>query len=99
MRKLLVMMIGLLLAASVSYAGCYSDYDCGYGNKCVKPSGSVAVDGICVTPSNEYGQARPDYGSQAGSPNTVNGCSYDIDCGIRFSCVKRSGELRGICVK
>jgi hypothetical protein len=77
---------------------CNSDIDCGVGNKCVKAEGDYHLKGCCVTPVNKYGQkiygSIPSYGTKE-----VSGCSFSCDCPIGFECVKKTGQLKGICVK
>jgi hypothetical protein len=77
---------------------CYSDFECGFGNKCVKPEGDYYVHGCCVTPVDEFGIKKYDYDSHIGVKE-VQGCSFDIDCPIGFKCVKQPGQLKGLCVK
>ncbi|RRQ20404.1 hypothetical protein D5687_09495 [Guyparkeria sp. SCN-R1] len=99
--KLLTMglLAGAFMATSgVAQAGCYGDYDCAMGQECVKPQGSYQATGNCVTPSDEYGNARPDY-SVDGNVKESKGCQWGTDCPVGFDCMKRTGELRGICVK
>lgn len=42
----------LFLTNSVASAACNSDFDCGFGNKCVDASGDINITGICVTPGD-----------------------------------------------
>ena len=93
-----ILFLVVLMGSSVGLS-CYSDFDCGYGNKCVKPSGSINLNGTCVTPSDQFGNATPNYNPPNSQPNVIRGCSWDTDCAIGFSCFKRSGELKGICVR
>jgi len=92
----------LVILYSVPALSCNSDYECGYGKHCVKPSGSISLTGTCVTPSDEFGNkdysADSDWGSGYGAKK-VKSCSFNTDCAIGFSCMKKSGELYGICVK
>jgi hypothetical protein len=94
-----MVIVSIMLVASQSFAGCISDYQCGNGNKCVKPRGSYSNGGICVVPTDEYGNR--DYVGQGGSitPTEVSGCQYDSDCGYGRSCLKRNFEMTGICVR
>lgn len=94
-----LMMIGALVYNSAAQAECYSDFDCGYGNKCIKASGDVNITGVCVRPSDQFGNPKPDYSTPQPQPQKVRGCSFDTDCGIGFSCLKRNGQIYGICVK
>ncbi|MCK5073283.1 MAG: hypothetical protein KAQ98_07640 [Bacteriovoracaceae bacterium] len=81
---------------------CYNDFDCGYGNKCVKAEGSYKLKGICVVPVNEYGQrdhsnSYNNWGK--GTPTEITSCQFDLDCSVGFRCKKRHGEIYGICTK
>lgn len=92
----------LVIFSNNSFA-CFSDFECGYGNRCVKPSGSINMNGVCIEPTNNYGvrdysSSYNTYGRNVG-PQEIDGCSFDLDCPIGFSCLKRSGELQGICIK
>lgn len=101
MRMTMGMLIALcaLVASGLTLAECYSDFDCGYGNKCVKASGDINITGVCVKPSDQFGNPKQDYSAPQPQPRKVRGCSFDTDCGIGFSCLKRSGQIHGICVK
>lgn len=81
---------------------CRTDYDCGYGNKCIKPAGSYSLTGSCVTPTNEYGQR--DYNSYKGwgnnsQPREVSSCQFNTDCTFGFKCMKEAGQMYGLCTK
>jgi hypothetical protein len=96
--------LGLVFLSSMGgfqavYAACYSDFDCGVGQKCVKAKGDINISGTCVTPSDSFGNPRIDSSPPRSQPRNVPGCSFNTDCEIGFSCVKRSGQLYGICVK
>ena len=101
MRRIVtaLMIAFAILCNGVAIADCYSDFDCGYGNKCVKASGDINITGVCVRPSDQFGNPKPDYSAPQPQPRKVSGCSFDTDCGIGFSCVKRNGQIYGICVK
>ena len=90
---------GAFLCNGAALAGCYNDFECGYGNKCVKASGDINIHGVCVRPSDQFGNPKPDYSAPQSQPQEIRGCSLDTDCGIGFSCLKRNGQLYGICVK
>lgn len=94
-----LIMVGTILCVNVVYAGCYNDFDCGFGNKCVKASRDINITGVCVTPSDQFGNSRPDYSAPKPEPSKVRGCSFDTDCSIGFSCMKRNGQIYGVCVK
>jgi len=98
-RGITGMLGGLMLASGSALGACYNDFDCGFGNKCVKASGDVNITGVCVTPSDQYGNRSYDYTPPQSRPQNVGNCSFDTDCGIGFSCMKRSGQIYGICVK
>lgn len=96
--KLLLILSSLIF--SVNSFSCRTDYDCGYGNKCVKPDGSYSLTGTCVVPSNEYGQR--DYSNSYnnwgnGQPTNVSSCQFNSDCGYGFKCLKESGQIYGLC--
>lgn len=101
MRALItaLMIAGAILGIGAAYAGCYNDFECGYGNKCVKARGDTNITGVCITPSDQFGNNRPDYSPPGPEPRKVRGCSFDTDCDIGFSCLKRDGQIYGICVK
>lgn len=89
----------LLISPALTLA-CTSDFDCGYGNKCVQPQGAYGIEGTCVTPTNDYGQPQPDYSSTPSvQPHKMMSCQFNTDCNIGYSCIKRDGELYGICMK
>jgi hypothetical protein len=98
LRVTAVLGILFLLIGNAS-AACNSDFDCGFGNKCVKASGDINITGVCVTPSDQFGNKTYDYSPPNSQPQNVGNCSFDTDCGIGFSCMKLSGQIYGICVK
>lgn len=93
----------LLLCLSNSVFACYSDYDCGYGNRCVKPAGSYSLSGSCVTITDQYGNkdynADKNWGRGGYGAKTVDSCQWNTDCNIGFKCMKEAGQLYGLCVK
>jgi len=99
MKKTMPMFLLMLLLNGVAFAACNSDFDCGFGNKCVKAKGDINITGICVTPTDQFRNKKYNYSAPSPQPQTVRNCSFNTDCGIGFSCVKRSGQIYGICVK
>jgi len=99
MFKIIAIFGTLFLLSSNVSAACNSDFDCGFGNKCVKASGDINITGVCVTPSDQFGNKKYDYSTPKSRPRNVRNCSFDTDCSIGFSCMKRSGQIYGICVK
>lgn len=100
--KLLVSLVAfvlLLMASQTVYAACYSDFDCGFGKQCVKARDDINITGVCVTPSDDFGNPQINTSTPRSQPRDVKGCSFDTDCSIGFSCMKRSGQIYGICVK
>ncbi|MDO9181311.1 MAG: hypothetical protein Q7U04_02830 [Bacteriovorax sp.] len=100
MKTLLLITCALFSNLALS---CNSDYDCGYGNKCVKPAGSYSYSGSCVTPTDEYGQldynsSYNGWGSGYGAKE-VTSCQFNTDCGIGFKCLKEAGQIYGLCTK
>jgi hypothetical protein len=98
MKKYAIILVVLILFFNNSLA-CTNDFQCGYGNKCVKPSDSIQMNGICVTPTDQFGNRTYDTQPQEIEPHEVKGCQFNTDCDIGFSCVKRSGEIYGDCLK
>jgi hypothetical protein len=78
---------------------CTSDMQCSPGNKCVKSAGSYSMDGVCVTPTDKYGNRTYYSGPSSYGPHRISGCKFNTDCNIGYSCFKRVGEIEGICVK
>ena len=99
MKKIIFIFLLSLASVGSASAACFSDFDCGMGNKCVKASGDINLTGVCVVPSDRFGNRRIDTTTPRSQPRNVSGCSFDLDCGLGFSCMKRSGQLKGICVK
>lgn len=96
---LTLVFLGGIGGFQAAHAACYSDFDCGVGGRCVKAKGDINISGTCVTPSDRFGNPRIDSSPPRSQPRNVRGCSFDTDCEIGFSCMKRSGQLNGICVK
>ena len=70
MRRIVtaLMIAFAILCNGVAIADCYSDFDCGYGNKCVKASGDINITGVCVRPSDQFGNPKPDYSAPQSQP-------------------------------
>jgi hypothetical protein len=71
---------------------CSSDYDCGFGNRCVKPN--FSSQGTCMRSVNEYGGPSTD----APRPESVmpkfpnqQDCTTFADCPMGFHCDWSSG--------
>lgn len=101
MKRLLIALVVVMTLANsdVANAACYSDFDCGIGGRCVKARGDINISGVCVTPSDNFGNPQIDTRPPSSQPRNISGCSFDTDCPIGFSCMKRSGQIYGICVK
>lgn len=93
----LIFMIGYSFTNTA--AACTSDMECGLGNLCVKSSDSISMQGICVTPTDEFGTPETETTTSSSEPHEISGCEFDTDCDIGFSCMKRNGEMTGICMK
>lgn len=98
MKRFLVAFAVLAVSAGHSFA-CNNDYDCGYGNKCVKDSRNYSLSGICVTPTDKFGNRDFSIPPPRSEPHSVKGCSFSTECDIGFQCVKRDNEIYGVCVK
>jgi hypothetical protein len=84
MKKILFILIFINLSL-ISYAECYSDFDCGIGYKCVKSMYSVS--GICMRSVDEFGTPKYNMPSTDSIyPKTKAGCTFDTDCPIGFRC-------------
>ena len=89
----------LSVPAADAYAGCTNDFQCGFGKKCVKPEGSYSLEGICVTPTDQFGNQDYSPRTPQAHPTEVKRCSFSTDCSLGESCVKKDYDLYGICVK
>ncbi len=99
--KALIILKLLFIQTSIVFA-CNNDYDCGYGNRCIKPSGTYSLTGTCVEPVDQLG--NHDYNSnsnwgRSSTPREIDSCQFDTECGIGASCIKKSNALYGFCVK
>jgi len=94
-----VILIGILAVFVFTNTwACINDFQCGFGNICVKSKDSASMNGICVTPTDKFGNKQ--YGvTPSSEPRKVTGCNFNTDCDVGFSCMKRVGELSGICMK
>jgi hypothetical protein len=92
--------VSFVLSSTIADA-CISDYDCGYGRKCIKAAGDINANGVCVQPVDSNGnkdyRANSNWGKS--QPTAVKSCQFDTDCGIGGSCMKKSGSIYGICFK
>ncbi len=99
MRVRFALLAVLLCGVGNAYSACRSDYDCGYGNRCVKPRDGIGLTGICVTPTDQFGNRTFSVPPPSSQPHKVEQCSFDTQCGIGYSCVKQGNQIYGICVK
>jgi len=78
--------ITILFMCIVYIFACTSDFDCSYGNSCVKKP--YSSEGVCMQNVNQFGVKQ----YVAPKTNSVmprmdnNGCSFDMDCPIGFRC-------------
>lgn len=79
-------------------AGCNTDFDCGTGNKCVRPAGTYGL-GQCITPVDDYGIPTYEPIIPSGVPTDVSSCQFSTDCPAMFECRKKPGEIYGLCTK
>ncbi len=93
----------LFLLFPIQIFACSSDYECGYGKHCIKPSQSYSLTGTCVTITNQYGvkdyNADKNWGKGGFGPKKISGCQWNTDCPIGSKCLKESGQIYGICLK
>jgi len=83
--------------AATAPTGCSSDFECGFGNLCVKDSG--AFNGVCARAVNQYGTPTHQAPRSDSLRPGVGQCSFDTECSVGFRCVKTAGGLRGNCMK
>jgi hypothetical protein len=78
-------------AAPEAQASCINDFDCTYGQRCIKPY--MSTGGLCSTVVNAYG--APVYAPPR--PDSIGPgrrqCAVSSDCPLMFRCAS------GICVK
>lgn len=79
---------------------CFGGFTCNYGEKCVKPAGSYAMNGICVQPIDEFGHKIVPLGAASTGLDVVQGCGLAFgDCESGFECTKQPGQMVGLCTK
>lgn len=103
------MKIGLylfLIAASGMFSSpvfaktCSSDFSCGVGYKCIKDL--YKSTGICAKTVNHYGTPTynmPSTDSVGPKMDDSDMCSFSTECSIGFKCIKKSGQIKGYCMK
>lgn len=65
--------------------GCSSDFNCSYGERCVKPP--LKMDGVCLKAVDSNGMPTLDGpSSESIYPRTSLGCISSVECPIGFSC-------------
>ena len=99
MKRILNVAAVSLLLFSIPAFSCQFDTDCSVGSKCLKKSGQI--EGMCVAgmqPGNDYDK-KPYSDTLDISKKVGNTCSFDTGCGVGNSCVKGSGQLKGVCMK
>ena len=86
----------VMLVASSGALACASDFNCGYGQHCVKER--FAARGVCMD-AVDSGGTRTFDGPRRDSININDGsrssCDSNYDCPIGFECNKNAG----VCVR
>jgi hypothetical protein len=72
------------LLFAVNASACMSDYNCPYGQKCVKAP--YQYHGSCMEVVNRYGQRSFDYRPNGDIDSGQAECRFDTDCDIGFRC-------------
>lgn len=94
-----VIFIVALLLYTYEASACISDASCGANQVCVQPSGAVGVEGVCVTPTDEFGTPQTVNEEDVTGPHQISGCEFDTDCDPGFSCMKQGDNIDGICMR
>lgn len=86
-------------ATTIAPAGCSSDYDCGFGNVCVKVRQNYNYYGQCYKSVDSNG--NPTYPTQQATIHAINGCQMDSQCNMAngYRCVIPNGQVYGVCWK
>lgn len=93
-----MVMIGVLLFLSLPLYACYSSADCN-GGTCARSPGEST--GVCVgthSISNQNADVPASSTSTNPSRSTGKLCSFSLDCGPGYQCLKNSSQIEGICV-
>jgi hypothetical protein len=82
-------LILILALAPSAYAGCINDYDCEYGQSCVKEASYK--EGFCAE------RANPNSFGQKPSHILQKTCTSSMECGFGQSCKMDYGARWGVC--
>lgn len=80
----------IFLVPDLGFPGCYSDFDCGIGYRCVKAP--LQSYGTCMKEVDEYGTPTyemPSLDSVGPNMNIKGDCDFDTDCPIGFRCHRK----------
>lgn len=77
---------------------CSSDAQCKPGEVCVRPVEAYG-NGSCVVPTDDLGIPMPHIPPATAGVHEVIGCEWFTDCPIGFNCVKKRGQMYGLCLK
>jgi len=87
-RQLFLLLIaGLLFLSNIVNAqkSCISDFDCRFGEQCVKAP--FKLRGICMQSVDDFGiRQYPAPDPDSFMPKLEGDCQFDIDCPIGFYC-------------
>lgn len=90
LRNLMVtiQLIIFLLAPVYVWGGCFSDFDCGIGYRCVKAL--FHTTGVCMKSVDEYGIQQYNLPRlDSIYPKYEGDCDFDSDCPIGFYCHRK----------
>ena len=99
-RKIqLSLFVAIAIALPSVGLACQFDTDCGVGSQCLKNRGSLY--GVCAGGMNPGNDDDRTPVRDPLDPNDSVGdtCSFDTDCGHGNSCLKGSGQIKGVCVR
>ena len=92
-------LVALLLVSSSAYAGtCSSDFNCTYGQKCVKDA--FKIEGTCMDVVNNF-KVKQFVAPEIDSIKMkTSGCTTNYDCESNEQCYKNSSaSFRGTCIR